>query len=88
MDIHNSIYGYPKKDILKSNYGYPKIKLWISKNQQYKFKDILKYIIGYPKIMLNIGYPKMYFVISINRIMDILNSIFFLDIHKSNYGYP
>ena len=29
------------------------------------FKDILKYILGYPKIMLNIGYPKMYFVISI-----------------------
>ena len=84
MDIQKSaIY----KDILKSNYGYPKIELWIPKNQQY-LRISLNTLLKIQKIMLNIGYQKMYFVISINRIMDILNSIWFFDIHKSNYGYP
>ena len=67
MDIHNSIYGYPKM-----NYGYPKIHpdFWISINQfldiqksvEYwisiiRFLDIQKCILGYPK--MNYGYPKI-----------------------------
>ena len=48
MDIQNSAW---LLDIHKSIFGYPKNELWISKNQ---FMDILKYIFGYPKIILDI----------------------------------
>ena len=71
MDIQKSTIF---QDIIKLNYGHLKLELWISKKSAI-FKYILKYIIIYPKIMFNIGYQKMYFVISINRLIDVLNSI-------------
>ena len=72
LDIHNSIFWYPKM-----NYGYPKIHpdFWIS---------II--ILWYPKFIF--GDPKIELWISKNRIMDILNSAWFLDIQKWIFGYP
>ena len=55
------------------NFGYHKIIM-----------DIQKCILGYPQIDFWISI--IHFWISKNRIKDIHNS--FLDIHKSNYGYP
>ena len=73
-------------DILKSNYGHQKIELWISWIQhdfwisKNGVLDILKYT--------DFWISKNELWISNNRIMDILNSVWFLDIHKCILGYP
>ena len=98
LDIHSSIFGYPKM-----NNGYPKMHpdFWISINQFFGHPksswilDINNSIYGYPN--MNYGYPKIHpdYWISINQFLDIQKSveywisiILFLDIKKSNYGYP
>ena len=95
LDIHSSIFGYPKMnngypkmhpeflDIHKSIFGYPKSS-WIL--------DINNSIYGYPN--MNYGYPKIHpdYWISINQILDIQKSveywisiIQFLDIQKIEF---
>ena len=63
-------------DIQKSNYEYPKFSM----------------IFGYPKMDIlkftDFWISKNELWISKNRIMDILNSVRFLDIQKCILGYP
>ena len=97
LDILKSIYGYPKihwfLDILKSNYGYPKSNYGYPKfsmifgyPEMYFWISLNTLIFGYPK--MNYGYPKIKLWISKNQIMDIQNSVWFLDIQKCILGYP
>ena len=74
LDIHNSIFGYPKL-----NYGYPKIHsdFWISINL---FLDIQKSVEYWISIILIMDIQKL--------IMDILNTPQFFDTNKSIFGYP
>ena len=93
MDILNSA-GF--LDIQKRSFGYPKLH-WFLDVQKW-IMDTQKSNYRYPKFSIIFGYPKMYFRISKNvfytdfwisknRIMDIQNSAWLLDIQKCIFMY-
>ena len=76
LDIHNSIFGYPKMYFMTSINQFLDIQKWIM--------DIQKSFYGYPKIHFwisknNFGYP-FGFWISLNTLI--------FGCPKNNYGYP
>ena len=76
LDIHNSIFGYPKIDFRISIIRFMDIQ------KSALFKDILKSNYGYPKIELWISKNQQYLRISLITLLDIQKSCLILDIQK------